>query len=390
MRFILVTILAACLTACATPDRNPVPVGFESLMTIEGYGPVRMWGDEEPENLVAMMETIRTQSAAAGRHTGPRRTRVANFLAISGGGSDGAYGAGLLNGWTAAGTRPEFDVVTGVSTGALTAPFAFLGSAYDPVLREIYTQYDDAALYEQNALPQIFRRAAIYDTERLQNLIARYVNDDVVAEIAEQHQRGRRLLIGTAHLDAQRAVIWDIGAIAASDQPDRAQLIHSIMTASAAIPGVFPAVRIQVLIDGQTYDELHVDGGTVEQVFLFPIDERPNWGGRIPDGAVEQANLYVIRNGKLDAEWQTVQPTLAGVASRTISTLIKRQAVGDLNRLYRQSEELGLAYHLAAIPNDFDVESESDFDTNYMRALLARGESDAESGYDWQRQPPVF
>ncbi|MEO1198774.1 MAG: patatin-like phospholipase family protein, partial [Pseudomonadota bacterium] len=255
------TLIAA---SCATPpDRNPVPVGFESLMTLEGYGQIRIWGDREPDNVDASIAQIQQQAAAAGRHVGPPSQRVASFLAISGGGSDGAYGAGLLNGWTDAGTRPEFDVVTGISTGALTAPFAFLGSAYDDRLQAIYTQFGDDDLFEQNSLPGIFGNAALYDTAKLRGLIADFINPDVVAEIAREHNRGRRLLIGTAHLDAQRSVIWDIGAIASSNQPNKGELIHSILTASAAIPGAFPAVRIQVVINNQTYDELHVDGGTV-------------------------------------------------------------------------------------------------------------------------------
>ena len=391
MRLFLPIALALFVGACVSPpDRNPVPEEGAMLAPLQGYGPIRIWGDAEPPNVEQAMTRMHAQAAAAGRHTGPARTRVANLLAISGGGSDGAYGAGLLNGWTQAGDRPEFDVVTGISTGALTAPFAFLGSAYDGVLREIYTLYGDDDIYSQNRLFAIFGQAAIFNTDGLKGLIARYVDARVVNEIAREHNRGRRLLIGTAHLDAQRSVLWDIGAIASSGQPDRVDLIHDIMTASAAIPGAFPAVRIQVTIGGETFDELHVDGGTTEQVVLFPLTERPKNTTPAAPGSATKFNLYIIRNGKLTPEWESVEPALADVAGRSISTMIKRQALGDLSRLYLRAERLGMTYLLAAIPADFDVPSESDFDVGYMRALLERGERDAASGYQWRTEPPVF
>lgn len=389
MRFVLPLALALVVNACVgPPDRIPVPEDSQMLASIAGYGPIRAWGDEEPDTAEQSLTLILAQAAAAGRHMGPARSRVANLLAISGGGSDGAYGAGLLIGWTKAEDRPEFDVVTGISTGALTAPFAFLGSDYDQVLRAIYTSYGDDDIYSQNRLFGIFANAAIFDTEGLKSLIARYVDDEVVNAIAREHKRGRRLLIGTAHLDAQRSVLWNIGAIAASGQPDRIDLIHNILTASAAIPGVFPAVRIQVTIDGETYDELHVDGGTTEQVILFPRTRPLRRSGPLPDGAATRFNLYIIRNGKLTPEWKAVDPSLPDVAGRSISTMIKRQAIGDLNRLYLRAERLGMNYYLASIPADFKVESESDFDTNYMRALLERGEQDAINGYPWRSEPP--
>ncbi|MCA3556495.1 MAG: patatin-like phospholipase family protein, partial [Aestuariivirga sp.] len=188
-----------------------------------------------------------------------------NFLALSGGGSNGAFGAGLLTGWTEAGTRPEFTIVTGISTGSLTAPFAYLGPPYDKLLTEAYTQISGRDVFRRKPVLSALRSSAAADNTPLRQLVARYVTDRMVADIAVQNGRGRKLLIGTTNLDAGRPVVWDIGAIAASGEPDRKQLIQDILVASSSIPGLFPPVKIKVVADGKTFDEMHVDGGTTNQ-----------------------------------------------------------------------------------------------------------------------------
>lgn len=176
---------------------------------------------------------------------------AARFLAISGGGDEGAFGAGLLVGWTDAGTRPEFQVVTGVSTGALIAPFAFLGTEYDRELREVYTTISsDDILSTRNVVAGVLKDA-LSDTTALWRLISRYVNEQMMAGIAREYAKGRLLLIGTTDLDAQRANIWNIGAIAASGHPGALDLIRKILRASSAIPGLFQPVLIDVELTGK-------------------------------------------------------------------------------------------------------------------------------------------
>ena len=168
-------------------------------------------------------------------------------LALSGGGQDGAFGAGILCGWTEAGTRPQFKLVTGISTGALMAPFAFLGPAYDHVLKEAYTTISDKDVYKAHkplaillSLVNIKPLPALTENKPMEELVARLVDDKVLAEVAREHRKGRRLLIGTTQMDAQRLVIWNMGAIANSGNPQALALFRKIMVASASIPAFFP------------------------------------------------------------------------------------------------------------------------------------------------------
>jgi len=176
-------------------------------------------------------------------------TKPAYILALSGGGEGGAFGAGILNGWTAAGTRHEFTVVTGVSTGALIAPFAFLGSDYDWVLKELYTETTAKQLVRRNGIFSIFTLDALFDTAPLRKLIAEYVTVETLQKISQEHLKGRRLFIGTTNLDSLRNIIWDMGAIASSKHADAPELFRNVMLASASIPGVYPAVYINVQAD---------------------------------------------------------------------------------------------------------------------------------------------
>ena len=176
----------------------------------------------------------------------------------------------MLNGWTASGTRPEFNVVTGISTGAVIVPFAFLGSTYDDVLKRIYTQHGTSdALQFRSLLPALLGESAA-DAAGMKKLIETYVSDGAIQAIAKAHENGRLLLIGTTKLDAGRPEVWNIGEIAGTGSKAALKLIRDIILASASIPGVFPPVMIQYQSGGQVYDEMHVDGGVTRQVFLFP------------------------------------------------------------------------------------------------------------------------
>jgi hypothetical protein len=309
--------------------------------------------------------------------------RPHSYLVISGGGSDGAFGAGLLCGWTAHGTRPEFQIVTGISTGALIAPFAFLGPAYDPVLREIYTRYSTRDLIEPRSVWQIVRGDAAVSTAPLRGLIATYVNDDVIAAIAAEGRKGRSLLIGTTNLDAARPVVWDVTRIAASRAPGARELIHDVILASASIPGAFPPVLIEVEADGRRYDEMHVDGGVTGQLFFGA--KGIDWGRVIQRLGVEgKPDLYVIRNARLQEPWEDVQPRLIPVVTRTVSSLIRSQGIGDLAKVYILSKEQRFGFHLAIVPDDFALKAAEPFDPVYMNALFELGYEGALAGRSWR------
>lgn len=318
---------------------------------------------------------------------GGGRRPVMNYLTLSGGGSDGAFGAGLLVGWTAAGTRPRFDVVTGVSTGAMIAPFAFLGPKYDPALKKVFTQtsLDDVAILRP--VRGLLWGDSLASNAPLAKVIAAYVDEGFLAEVAAEHKKGRRLLIGTTNLDAERPVIWNMGEIASSGSPDSLELFRRILLASAAIPGAFPPEFIKVTANGLTYDEMHVDGGATREVFLVPTQlTTARIDNQLPVKPVRR--LYVIRNGHVSPEYESVKPRTLSIAGRAVSSLIKSQGIGDLYQLYVFSKRNGIDYNLAHIPDDLQDTSTGEFDPVYMTKLFNTGYQMAAKGYPWQKMPP--
>jgi len=324
---------------------------------------------------------------AAQGHEGP--LPPASYLAISGGGEDGAFGAGLLVGWTETGTRPEFKLVTGISTGALSAPFAFLGSAYDDQLKAVYTDISaNDVLKKRNLLAAVFDDA-LADNAPLRQLIARHLTQEMLEEIAAEYQKGRILLIGTTNLDARRPVIRNISKIAASDNPGALDLVHDILVASAAIPGAFPPTMIDVQVDGQTYQEMHVDGGASAQVFVYPpalnvadISKQEH--------LTRERRAYIIRNARLDPDWANTKRVTMDIAGRAVSSLIQNQGVGDLFRIFATTERDGVDFNLAYIPATFDVPLNEPFDQHYMRELFKLGYDLGRSGYPWEKSPPGY
>lgn len=372
------------LTGCAsTPARSALPSELASVASVASLHDVRYWGDEAPRGFQAWLELPEDELRARFRDV---MDRPHAYLILSGGGDDGAFGAGLLTGWTEQGTRPEFVIVTGVSTGALIAPFAFLGSAYDDRLREIYTSYSSRDLVRRRGWFEAVTGDSALDTSPLRSLVERYVGDAEVEAIAREARRGRSLLIATTNLDAARPVVWDVTRIAAAGGPRARKLIHDVMLASAAIPGAFPPVLIDVEADGRRYDEMHVDGGVTAQLFLGA--EGLDWR-RIAERLRVQGKpqVYIVRNARLREEWEAVRPRLVPIVSRTIASLIRTQGIGDLARIYIAAERGGLEFNLARVPTDFDVEPTELFDRAYMEALFQRGRSMARNGYPWIRGP---
>ncbi|MGO4728300.1 MULTISPECIES: patatin-like phospholipase family protein [unclassified Inquilinus] len=368
----------------AVPERHEFNATIGSMQGVRYYPPDHLGTIEADAR--ASVDRERAVLAAAG-HKGP--LPPASYLAVSGGGENGAFGAGLLVGWTKTGTRPEFKVVTGVSTGALTAPFAFLGPAYDDRLAGIYTSITAAEVLESRGFLAALTDDAMADTAPLRRTIAKYVTPDLLAAIAREHEKGRILLIGTTDLDAQRGVIWNIGKIAASGDPGALELVRSILVASAAIPGAFPPVMIDVTADGQPYQEMHVDGGATAQVFIYPPSLKIGELAK-KAGIVRRRDVYVIRNARLDADWADVRRSTLSIAGRAISSLIQTQGVGDLYRIYTVSQRDGVGFHLAYIPSSFDVKLETPFDQTYMRALFDLGLKLGAQGYPWQTRPPGY
>jgi predicted patatin/cPLA2 family phospholipase len=359
-------------------------VATAPLTTVAGSTPIRIWGDESP----AWLDQLLVAPPAELKAWAPAMYGKPHaYLAISGGGENGAYGAGLLNGWSAAGNRPEFTFVTGISTGSLIAPFAFLGPEYDYVLTEIYTKYATKDLVRKKPILSIVTSDSAMDTGPLKKLIARYVDARVIAAIAAEYRKGRRLWIGTTNLDAGRPMLWNIGEIASSSDPRAAGLIHEILLASASIPGAFPPVEIEVQANGNSFDELHVDGGVTQQVFFYPpaIDWRQVLKKLKVPG---RPDVYVIRNAFVDSSYEPTKKKLIPISGRSISALIRTQGIGDMYRIYSSAVRDGLSYHETNIPDDFDVKSNEMFDPVYMRKLYDLGFELGKSGKAWHDRPP--
>jgi hypothetical protein len=384
---LLIAILFA-FTGCSLPTRLPgVPQSETTVAQIPGIPNARYFPDTQIDLMAQEVLAARNRETAAlaqAGHSGP--VPATDILAVSGGGANGAFGAGLLTGWTEAGTRPEFKLVTGVSTGALTAPFAFLGPAWDPQLTAVYTEIRSADVFERRGLTAAIWNDAMSDTTPLFRLISRYVNQEMLAAIAGEYAKGRLLLIGTTDLDARRPVIWNIGAIAASGQPQALDLFRKILLASAAIPAVFPPVLVDVEVNGQRYQEMHVDGGAIAQIFLYPpaLAHSEILRSKTP----RQIRAWLIRNSRLDPDWVTVERSTMGIAQDAIATMIQTSGINDVDRIYLTAVRDHVDYNLAYIGPDFRVEAKEDFDPVFMRALYDYGRAEARAGYPWAKRPP--
>jgi len=362
------------LSGCGL-SRNPVPLDRISDGQLPGFSDVRRWGSQYRPDV----------------KMGADPWSDCSVLALSGGGASGAFGAGFLNGWTASGTRPTFRVVTGISTGSLIAPLAFLGPDYDAELKEFYTHTRTRDILHIQGLFGALWRAitgeSVASTAPLQKLIAQLAREDTLAAIAREHARGRRLYIGSTNLDAQQLVLWDMGAIASSGHPDALKLFRKVMLASASIPGAFPPVYFEVEVDGRRYDEMHVDGGVITGVFGI---------GRLSAEQVETAeregpcSCYVIRNGRLDAEPVQVARSTLKIAMRSLSTVMTTLLWEDLSRIYVLAREGKIDFNYVSLPHDYESHSKEPFDPGEMTRLFEMGYAMAKDGYRWNKTLPVF
>ncbi|MEX0808149.1 MAG: patatin-like phospholipase family protein [Dongiaceae bacterium] len=381
------------LQACSAPERLvAVPQDLTTRAEIPGIRNARFW-PSDPASMQHMTDVayaaVQAEEAAGAVVDADGNLPPVSFLAVSGGGDDGAFGAGLLVGWTAHGTRPEFKLVTGVSTGALTAPFAFLGPDYDDELRAVYTGISAADIYEERGILAALFDDALSDTTPLQATVAKHFTEELMHAIAEAYGKGRILLIASTDLDSRRPVIWDLGAIASSGSPDALNLIRKILVASAAIPGAFPPVMIDVVAGGRSYQEMHVDGGAVSQAFIYP--PQLNVAALSEEyGISRERTAYIIRNARLDPDWASTERQTMSIAGRAIATLIQSQGIGDLYRMYLETGRDGVDYNLAFIGPEFDTPGGGDFDPVYMGALFEYGYALGSAGYPWHKNPPGF
>lgn len=375
------------LSACASPPRrtHPMPEELSGQIQVFDQSRIRTWGDEPPKEYNQLIGAARKSDPL--KQVAEHFQMAPYFLSISGGGANGAYGAGVIVGWTKSGRRPQFSIVTGVSTGALIAPFAFLGPEYDWVLEEVYNFHGTEDLVSMRSIVTSIFSDAFFDSTPLKKRIENYITMDEMQAIAAEYRRGRRLFIGTTDMDALRPVVWNIGMIAEQGTPEALALIRRLILASASIPVVFPPVVINLPHEGKVLQELHADGGVTNQVFLFPPDL--DWTGFAAHFDITQKpDLYIIRNDKMSATFEFTPAKLIPLAKRSIASLVRTQGIGDLFRLYVTAQMNDFGYFLAHVPNDFHMATDELFDPDYMRPLFQIGYQHGLQGGCWRSTPP--
>lgn len=383
-------LVAVTVSGCATLERLPA-VTYAEARQIDIL--------DTPDARFYVSDTNRIYEVAVKayqRSSRARPARTRNFLALSGGGDDGAFGAGLLVGWSAHGNRPEFDMVTGVSTGALSAPFAFLGRAYDQRLAGMYTETSASDIFQRRPiLIAAVASDSLVDNAPLRRLIESNVDTALVQKIAEEYAKGRLLFVLTTNLDQSRPVIWNIGAIAASNNPKARDLIIDVLLASASIPAVFPPVMLDVTVGGQKRQEMHVDGGTIAQVFIYPPTfslrgAASRLGVDVQELRERKRVAYVIRNGRFFREDESVQLRTIAIAKEALSTMTMSSGINDTYRMYTLARRDGVDFNLASIGEDFTVPYKGPFDPGYMQALFAYGYEKGRAGHPWRKVPPGY
>lgn len=378
-------LLVASLAGCTARHRACAPPELIRESGLIRLGPSDESGPVEAELLRSLADRIRVAKVPGGEPSRPGK-----FLALSGGGMYGAYAVGLLSGWTATGTRPRFDTVTGVSTGALIATFAYLGPEYDPTLVRLYTAVTDRDIYTRRPAPAVLWSESAASSAPLRKRIDATIDDAVIAAVARAHAAGRRLYTGTTNIDTRRLVIWDMGAIAASGRPDARELFCKVLLASASVPGFLPPVPIEVEVNGRRYTEMHVDGGATTGVFLrassLHLDPAAAKDGR---QSLAGSDAYVIVAGKLYADPACTDRRAVKIGESALTSVLYSQTRGELFRIYALCLVGGMNYRLAAIPEDFQVGTDSmGFNPDEMRRLYDAGYSAATGGRAWRDTPP--
>jgi predicted acylesterase/phospholipase RssA len=349
--------------ATQLPPRTPFTAADEVAAAIPDMPDARFWAD-----------SIADFTAALPPQPGP-------WLALSSGGADGAFGAGLLNGLSEAGKRPDYAVVTGVSTGALMAPFVFAGPRYDDALRTAYTKITAADVFEVGSTGESF-----VDSWPLKDLIAKQITPALLADIAAAHNSGRRLFVVTTDLDAQRSVVWNMGAIAAHGGDAALALFRNVLLASSAIPGGFPPVLIGVEANGKQFQEMHVDGGVGGQFFVAPaavMAATSNY--RLPATA-----LYVVINTGLQPDFQIVPRSTPSILTGTVGAAVMVDTRLMIDRAYLAAKRSGIDFNIASIPAGFNAPSRGPFDPDYMSALFQLGETLGKSATPFGSAPPPY
>lgn len=364
----LVAALALSLAACGTISRAPDGVVRLTDVSV-APGPDPRIRASDAEKLQALADDMVA-------HLGARDPT--SVLALSGGGANGAYGAGVLVGWTQSGRRPTFGIVTGVSTGALAAPFAFLGADWDDELEAAYTGGRTQSLLSWRSFAAFFA-PSLFSPADLRGLVEAHVTPQLLAAVAREHAKGRRLMVATTDLDSQETIIWDMGVIATQGGPQAITLFQDVLIASASIPGVFPPVLIAGLDeDGRVVQTMHVDGG-VNTPFLGVPEGMMGW---TPDPSAPRGAFYVLINGQIMRSRSVTPGRLRDILGRSYDSMSKATLRTQLLATADFTRRTDMPLYVAAIPREIEASS-LDFGQEAMRSLFETGRQAARDGDAW-------
>lgn len=346
---------------------DPPPAGVQAQPP--GFGDVRLSVEDDLEGVSRFFSAV-----PPAQDEGRERLRI---LALSGGGAGGAFGAGALVGLTRAQARPVFDMVTGVSTGALIAPFAFVGSAWDERLTEAYT----GGAAEMLAFGSVRRGQALYPSDRLAALVRRYIDAEMLEAVAAAHASGRRLFVATANLDAQTTSIWDMGTVATRGGPEALALFADVLIASASLPGVFRPKMITTAADEQTFEEMHVDGGAISPLFVVP---EPMILKRAQHWDVTGVDVYALVNTTLHPYPKTTPLGALPALVRSFELMLRSSYRGALRSVAAFCEINGFDLNTASVPSDFGGVSMLRFDRELLTRMYDKGLDMAAAGELWK------
>jgi hypothetical protein len=364
-------VAALLLAGCASPP--------ERLLSQKAPAYAALPNGYEPLNSGKISPLYAAVAAGGGnliRQMERKRGRALNLLSLSGGGQNGAFGAGLLTGWRESGQRPQFDLVGGVSTGALLATHALLGTpADDAQLEEMYTQISKKDVHnERGILSLAFGADSLSDTAPLQVLIAKFITAETLKRVAAAYNDDRLLVVGTTNIDYGQTWVWNMSLIA---KDGNLELYRQVLLASASFPIVFPPVEI----DGH----LFVDGAARSNVVIAGLGgtERPS---PPPYGP---GNIYLVDNGRLHSPPEALRRALGDVAATTISVMMDQSMLTAMTRSYFGAKVLGYNFKMAAIPDSVNIGKDPlAFDPKQMRAAFDAGRAIAQKPDHWLSVPP--
>ena len=351
-------------TQTELPPRVPFTAAEDAASIVPGMPEARFWANSEMD-----------YSNALPPQPGP-------WLILSSGGEDGAFGAGLLVGLSAAGRRPDYTVITGVSSGSLMAPFVFAGTRYDDALRRTFTNVTAADIFEAGHSTS----ESFVDTWPLRELIAKEVTPALLDDIAAAHRSGRRLFVVTTDLDAARSVVWNMGAIAAHGGEDALKLFRKVLLASASVPGAFPPVLIDVEANGKRFAEMHADGGIGGQFFVAPAALMATTS----DYRLPATQLDIVVNSDLKPDFKVVERFAPSILGQSVGMAVQVDTRMMLSLSYAATKRSNVRFNVASIPANFDVPSKGSFDPDYMKALFQTGYDQGQSGTPFSTEPPPY